>query len=157
MGQATFLKHSLVLVQECNKVRLSLITGGLPTPYCRLTADQHCSVEPQQQSETGYSYLLKARGLEIAAPCQTWSASGECNTSKMIFKNNCYAPLSFFLLVSAHSASEYPSTIGLLRWLQPSLHTNPNTSIVAAQEGRAGHCKQTRRWQDVTQIYLHSP
>lgn len=37
------------------------------------------------------------------------------------------------------------------------LPANPNTNMQAAQEGRDGHCKQTRRWQDVTQICLQGP
>lgn len=47
--------------------------------------------------------------------------------------------------------------MALLWWLKVSHLQNPNTNMQAAQAGRERYCKQTPRWQDVTQIYLQGP
>lgn len=154
MGQATFLRHSHVLVQECNKVRLTLITGGLTIPTFHLAADQYCPVSHHRGPKLALLTCSRPRAwkaLPVKHDRPVWKVMG----AKLYSITIARAPV--FLQAPAHSMAESPSTIGLLRWLQPSPCTNPNTNMEAAQEGRAGHCKQTRLWQDVTQIYLHRP
>lgn len=41
VGKAAFLSQSPVRVRVCDRRKLTLITGGLNVPYCRLAAGLH--------------------------------------------------------------------------------------------------------------------
>ncbi len=177
VGKAAFLSHSPVPVWVWDRVRLTLITGGLSVPYCPLAAGLHGAVSHGHSSLKLAVFIVSrpgavrlSTGNHSSLPItdnnwgQWWRSHLGAEKPNLYPKDEYNGHFPQPLLpqwtvpsvfqASAFPAAELPPTIGLLWWLQVSHPQTSNTNMQAAQEGRDRHCKQTRWWLDVNQIYL---